>query len=413
MRLTRHNGRTGKNGVFNPKHNDRRFDIGNSEHIDEDRARQNLYWDCYNGFSSAGKKNDNGEESYSFEQIERAFYFNNYSDFVWGQNERNEKARHSERNRTVDDLLKSKKTCPEESIYQIGTIEESVSWETLTKIAVEFFADLAQKYGSHVHILDWALHVDEGTPHIHERHVFDCKNKYGELCPQQEKALEELGIPLPDPDKKPGKNNNRKQTFDAECRKMLFAICEKYQLSLQEETSYGGRGYLEKQDYIIAKQKEVLAETNTALEAVTMKLADMESLVDEVAEQAYDKACSVVADTVREETKRVDIEEVVKYRDWLADPERKVEPKIREYALRHFNKLIGRLSAGVKNLAEKIAKKLQEPAKKAENMEQVKATAKRSLLAQLEERKKEVEEYKAQHYGANVQQTKKRRQDIE
>lgn len=413
MRLTRHNGRTGKNGVFNPKHNDRRFDIGNSEHIDEDRARQNLYWDCHNGFSSAGKKFDNGEESYSFEQIERAFYFNNYSDFVWGQNERNEKARHSERNRTVDDLLKSKKTCPEESIYQIGTIEESVSWETLTKIAVEFFADLDQKYGSHVHILDWALHVDEGTPHIHERHVFDCKNRYGELCPQQEKALEELGIPLPDPDKKPGKNNNRKQTFDAECRKMLFAICEKYQLSLQEETSYGGRGYLEKQDYIIAKQKDVLAETSTALEAVTMKLADMETLVDEVAEQAYDKACSVVADTVREETKRADIEEVVRYREWLADPERKVEPKIREYALRHFNKLIERLSAGVKNLAEKIAKKLQEPAKRAENMEQVKVTAKRSLLAQLEEHKKKVEEYKAQYYGTHVQQTRKGGQDIE
>ncbi len=413
MRLTRHNGRTGKKGVFSPKHNDRRFDIGISQHIDKDRARQNLYWDCHNGFSSAGKKFDNGEESYSFEQIERAFYFNNYSDFVWGQNERNEKARHSERNRTVDDLLKSKKTCPEESIYQIGTIEESVSWETLTKIAVEFFAELDQKYGSHVHILDWALHVDEGTPHIHERHVFDCKNRYGELCPQQEKALEELGIPLPDPDKKPGKNNNRKQTFDAECRKMLFAICEKYQLSIQEETSYGGRGYLEKQDYIIAKQKEVLAETNTALEAVTMKIAEKESLVDEMAELAYDKACSVVADTVREETKRADIEEVVRYREWIADPERKVEPKIREYALRHFNKLIERLSAGVKNLAEKTAKRLQEPLKRAENMEQVKATAKRSLLAQLEERKKEVEEYKAQHYGANVQQTRKGEQDIE
>ena len=29
----------------------------------------------------------------------------------------------------------------------------------------------------------WALHLDEGTPHIHERHVFDCENRYGELCP--------------------------------------------------------------------------------------------------------------------------------------------------------------------------------------------------------------------------------------
>lgn len=33
MKLTRHNGRTGKNGVYNPKHNDRQFDIDNSDHI--------------------------------------------------------------------------------------------------------------------------------------------------------------------------------------------------------------------------------------------------------------------------------------------------------------------------------------------------------------------------------------------
>ena len=47
MKLTRHNGRSGKNGTYNPKHNDRRFDIANSEHIDQERAKQNVYWDCY------------------------------------------------------------------------------------------------------------------------------------------------------------------------------------------------------------------------------------------------------------------------------------------------------------------------------------------------------------------------------
>ena len=50
MKLTRHNGRSGKNGAYNPKHNDRRFDIGNSGHIDQERAKQNVYWDCYQGF---------------------------------------------------------------------------------------------------------------------------------------------------------------------------------------------------------------------------------------------------------------------------------------------------------------------------------------------------------------------------
>ena len=47
MKGTRHNGRSGKDGVYNPLHNDRRFDLEHSEHIDNERVRQNIYWDCY------------------------------------------------------------------------------------------------------------------------------------------------------------------------------------------------------------------------------------------------------------------------------------------------------------------------------------------------------------------------------
>ena len=39
------------------------------------------------------------------------------------------RTRHTERNRSVEDLLKNNKTCPEETIFQIGTVEESVSYE--------------------------------------------------------------------------------------------------------------------------------------------------------------------------------------------------------------------------------------------------------------------------------------------
>lgn len=49
MKGTRHNGRSGKNGVYNPLHNDRRFNTEHSEHIDNERVRQNIYWDCYQG----------------------------------------------------------------------------------------------------------------------------------------------------------------------------------------------------------------------------------------------------------------------------------------------------------------------------------------------------------------------------
>ena len=47
LKGTRHNGRSGKDGVYNPLHNDRRFDPEHSEHIDNERVRQNIYWDCY------------------------------------------------------------------------------------------------------------------------------------------------------------------------------------------------------------------------------------------------------------------------------------------------------------------------------------------------------------------------------
>lgn len=47
MKATRHNGRAGKFGAYNVKHNDRNFDVSNSEHIDAERAKGNIYWDCY------------------------------------------------------------------------------------------------------------------------------------------------------------------------------------------------------------------------------------------------------------------------------------------------------------------------------------------------------------------------------
>lgn len=132
-----------------------------------------------------------------------------------------------------------------------------------------------ERFGKHVHILDWALHLDEGTPHIHERHVFDCENKYGEIAPQQEKALEALGFEQPKPDKPLGRYNNRKITFDAACRTMLFEIAKRHGLELDEVPEYGGRAYLEKRDYIMAKQKEQLAQQEKAVQEQTAQLENL------------------------------------------------------------------------------------------------------------------------------------------
>ena len=383
MKLTRHNGRSGKHGTYNPRHNDRRFDVENSEHIDADRARQNIYWDCYRGFTTHEFRENPEQPDFSFEEIERMFYYEHYGGHVEAQNARNEKTRHTERNPTVEDLLKNNKTCPEETLYQIGTMEQSVPPEVLFQIVTEFQEEFDRRFGSHVHIIDWALHLDEATPHIHERHVFDCENRYGELCPQQEKALEELGVPLPKPDKPKGRNNNRKQTFDAICRTLLFDICRRHGLHLDQEPSYGGRDYLEKQDYILMKQKEQLAAQEQKLEELTLKIEDVETLLDDVSDVAYDKAVEVVTDKVREQTQLEDLKVIEDYRKNVTSPKAKNSPEV----VRLANTILGRVRERLLQSAGKILKTVQtalmQPEVKQAGKEQIKKKAKESIMDKL------------------------------
>ena len=74
--------------------------------------------------------------------------------------------------------------------------------------------DWNSKHGWHFHILDYAMHFDENTPHVHYSPLMDVKDKDGHFIIAQEKALREAGIELPDPSKPEGRYNNRKITFD-------------------------------------------------------------------------------------------------------------------------------------------------------------------------------------------------------
>lgn len=398
-KLTRHNGRTGKDGTFSPKHNDRRFDLETADHIDQDRAQGNIYWDYVYGYHNPMLDEAEGKERISFERIEQAFYYENYSDYCEGQHERNRKSGHTERNRTTEDLRLDKKTCPEESILQIGTLEDSVPVETLAQIAQDFFREFDRRFGEHVHILDWSLHLDEATPHIHERHVFDCKNRYGEVMPQQEKALEALGFELPYPDKKMSKTNNRKVVFDAKCREILFDICEKRGLHLDKNPEFGQKKHLEKQDYIIQKQNEVLekkaAELNkvqSQLDEMTLKVEELETLVDEVAESAYDKAVEVVTKTVQVETMKADLNQVESVRSMLDDKKKNYPVKEKTFAGKVLDAVAKRIRNAMIGITRKIVDTLQNPEIRKQNLEPIRNQAKKSILAELKEKKKIVAE---------------------
>lgn len=287
VRATRHNGRAGKNGVYTTKHNDRNFDVTHAEHIHAEKTALNVYWDWING-KRTGEKSvfecDDGTVI-SFEEAERIFYEQQYAKYVAGQNARNEKTRHKNRNRTTEDIRHDKRSCPEESIFQFGREGNGATGEQLMAIVEEFLEEIRKRYGSNIHILDWALHMDETTVHIQERHCFDYVNKYGETEPKQEKALEALGIQLPDPNEPQGRLNNRKITFDAMSRLLLIDIAKRHGLDIEEDVKYGGRDHMKKMEYIISQQYEKIENQNLIIEAQEKQIAGLNDQITDLSHE--------------------------------------------------------------------------------------------------------------------------------
>ncbi len=88
----------------------------------------------------------------------------------------------------MEQIRRDKRTCPEETIFQFGKEGIGATPEQLLTIFTAFKQQFEERYGAHVHMLDWAMHCDETTVHIQERHCFDYVNKYGEVEPKQEKG---------------------------------------------------------------------------------------------------------------------------------------------------------------------------------------------------------------------------------
>lgn len=232
MRATIHNGRTSNLGAFTPKHNDRNFNINYAERINPERVKLNRYW------------NWTGNPETTFEAAEIAFYEKHISAHLEAQNARYRAQRHAERVRSMDEYRKSPQTCPEEVILQIGKMGDTIPADMMARIIQEQINWEQQQFPG-VKVLDVALHMDEqGAPHIHERRAWVYTDKDGNLAISQNKALEQMGIELPNPDRPRGRFNNRKQTFSKRCREHLLQICREHGLEIEEipqEKSKSGR----------------------------------------------------------------------------------------------------------------------------------------------------------------------------
>lgn len=266
MRGTSHNGRVGKNGVYSVKHNDRNFDVDSAEHIDKDRMSDNWYWQRYQK-----------EQDMTFEDCEKRFYEENFTDSLEAKNERYRVSGHKERVKTMDEYRENRLSCPEETLLQVGKTGESIDPDLLRQICIEHI-NWEMKTFPNVKVLDAALHVDEeGAPHMHERKVWIAHSDEG-LVVGQAKALDEMGIDRPHPEKKKDRYNNPKTTYTAMCREHFLEVCKQHGLEIELEPDKASKRGLELTEYK-RKQEQEKAEQ-------AQKEAEQAKLDKETAERA-------------------------------------------------------------------------------------------------------------------------------
>lgn len=274
MRATIHNGRTSHLGAFTPKHNDRNFDINHAEHIDPERVKNNRYW------------NWTGKEI-TFEAAEQAFYEKHIRKHLDAQNARYRAQRHAERAKTMDEYRRSPQTCPEEVILQIGKLGDTIPADMMARIIQEQINWEQQTFPG-VRVLDVALHMDEqGAPHIHERRAWVYTDKDGNFAISQNKALEQMGVELPNPNKPLGRFNNRKQVFSRMCREHLLQICREHGLEIEEIPQEKSRSGRTLEDYQAGEAEKRAAE------------ADRRRQFSERAAESAEKQAESARDTAR------------------------------------------------------------------------------------------------------------------
>ncbi len=252
VRATMHNGR-GRNSVgFKVRHNDRDFDTTRAEHINPKPERKNRYFIV----EADGAVNSHPE--ISFETHEKRMYAILFSDSLNKQTERHIKGGHSERVRTMDQYRTATRTCPEETILQLGTREEHADPQAFIKAVNLWCQQMQAAYGTHWRLLDGALHFDESTPHCHIRAVWTAEGKDG-LQVSENQALRALGIQRPNLEQPEGRHNCPKQTFTQQAREIWIAAAREYGIEIEDIPETPGKVTRTKEEYIAQKvRKEIV-----------------------------------------------------------------------------------------------------------------------------------------------------------
>ena len=277
MKATVRNGRATASGqVYNANHNTKTETRNQERHIDHSRTDQNINLQ----FTAEGRVRRCG----SFDA--KAFELSRYEE-LYGTGQEAKNARyiadgHPERCKSVADIYASRRTAPLETIIQLGSrdtdIDPQERKEKLMAATAELIDGLQKRWGDNLHLLDLAIHLDEGVAHGHLRMTFSALDKFGQRVPNQSQAFEAMGIQRPDPTAKEGKYNCPLITFSEIIRTQFYDLCEKRGIVIDREVKNPSQKHLSVLEYKCKKMEEVvdiLTTQKKELEAVATEQAQM------------------------------------------------------------------------------------------------------------------------------------------
>ena len=277
-RTTLHSGRKNKQGqAYSPKHNDRKFDLDKAEHIDPERTKENVYWHYLQ------KENPDMD----FSTAEKVFYKDHFEEALKIRNSSYIQHGNKKQVKTLEEYIQEH--CPEETIWMIGNAEDMIPAKILHNVWEEQKTWMEATFPQ-MTVLDWALHVDEqGANHIHERHVFIGHDKKGREVVGQNKALAEMGISAPNPEKPTGRHNNAKMTYTAKCREHFQEICKRHGLEIEVQPRERSEMGLTQAEYKTRREEAAAARAEMRMKAAEQTINGFKQIEEQVSQQINDE----------------------------------------------------------------------------------------------------------------------------
>ena len=161
------------------------------------------------------------------------------------------------------------------------------------------------------------------------------------------------------------------------------------EVKLEQQKEEFNETFLANSDRIF-RQGDLIEEQKQQLQQLTLRIEDVETLLDEVSEIAYDKGVEVVSNIVKVETHKEDIRLVEQSKAWVLSPERKASKKECEYAAKRLDGVITKITNAMKTTLQKIQANLMKPEIRKNGTEQIKQKARTSILEKLNQNKEKI-----------------------